>query len=55
MPQIKKDFKMLNVKLDKGISDDLEAYSSSTGLSKTAVVEKALKAYIEQSHKSEKP
>jgi len=53
VPQIKKDYKMLNCKLNRTISDDLEAAARKSGLSKTAVVEKALKTYIEQYYKKE--
>ena len=42
MPQHKKDFKLLNCKIDKKIAEDLEKFVADTGLSKTITVEKAL-------------
>jgi len=46
MPQIKKDGKYLNVKIDRGIYDKLGEISSEAGQSKTTVVERALLAYF---------
>ena len=46
MPQHKKDYKLLNCKLEKPIADQLEQFSEETGLSKTVAVERALKAYF---------
>lgn len=54
MPQQKKDYKLLNCKLDKSVSDELERFIMETGLSKTATVEKALKLYISQFNKTGK-
>ena len=47
-----KDFKNLNCKVDKEVSDLLEKFIADTGLSKTATVEKALKMYIEHYKKT---
>lgn len=49
-----KDFKNLNCKVDKEVSDLLEKFITDTGLSKTATVEKALKMYIEHYKKTGK-
>jgi len=48
MPRYNKDYKNLNCKIEKQISDMLEQFIAETGLSKTVTVEKALKTYIEQ-------
>ena len=49
-----KDFKNLNCKVDKKVSDSLEKFIADTGLSKTATVQKALKMYIENYKKTGK-
>ena len=49
-----KDFKNLNCKVDKEVSDLLEKFIADTGLLKTATVEKALKMYIEHYKKTGK-
>ena len=54
MPQHKKDYKLLNCKIEKAISDELEKFTANTGLSKTATVEKALKMYLAQFNKTGK-
>lgn len=54
MPQHKKDFKLLNCKIEKEIADMLNQFSEETGLSKTVTVERALKAYIEKYKKTGK-
>ncbi len=54
MPQHKKDYKLLNCKIEKGIAEQLEHFSKETGISKTATVEKALKRYFEQFEKTGK-
>lgn len=54
MAQKRKDFIPLNIKLDKPIAEELEKFTEKTGLSKTATVENALKAYIEQYNKTGK-
>ena len=54
MPQHKKDYKLLNCKLEKPIADMLDKFIEDTGLSKTVTVEKALKAYLEQYEKTGK-
>ena len=42
-----KEYKNLNCKIDKSVSDKLEQFIAETRLSKTATVERALEAYIE--------
>ena len=54
MPQKKKDFKLLNCKLEKTVAEKLDKFIEETGLSKTAAVEKALIKYIEQYNKTGK-
>ena len=49
-----KDFKNLNCKVDKEVSDLLEKFIEDTRLSKTAKVKKALKMYIEHYKKTGK-
>jgi len=43
----KKDFKNLNCKIDKSISNLLEQFVEQTRMTKTAAVENALQMYIE--------
>lgn len=43
----KKDFKNLNCKIDKSISNLLEEFVTQTRMTKTAAVENALQMYIE--------
>lgn len=54
MPQPKKEYKILNCKLDKSVADVLEQFVAETGLSKTATVEKALGAFISRYKKTGK-
>ena len=54
MARQSKDFKNLNCKVDKEVSDLLDKFIVDTGLSKTATVEKALKMYIEHYKKTGK-
>lgn len=42
----RKEYKNLNCKIDKSVSDKLEKFIADTKLSKTATVEKALEEYI---------
>ena len=48
MPRVKKEAKMLNIKLAKNISDELELFCDETGVTKTMAVEKILHQYFEQ-------
>ena len=54
MAQKSKEFKNLNCKIDKEVSDLLEKFIEETKLSKTATVEKALMMYIEHYNKTGK-
>ncbi|WP_034449366.1 hypothetical protein [Butyrivibrio sp. AE2032] len=46
MPQIKKEAKVMNMKLDKSVHEKLERFCGETGLSKTAATEKILDKYL---------
>jgi len=46
MAQFKKDAKIINMKLDRGIYNKLEQFCYETGLSKTSATEKILDLYL---------
>ncbi len=46
MAQIRKDSKIVNMKLDRSVYDKLEQFCDETGLSKTAATEKILDQYL---------
>ncbi len=46
MAQFKKDAKIINMKLDRGIYNKLEQFCCETGLSKTTATEKILDLYL---------
>ena len=48
MPRQKKDAKILNIKLAKEISDQLEQFCEASGMSKTIATEKILSKYFEE-------
>ena len=48
MPRQKKDAKILNIKLAKKISDQLEQFCEESGISKTVATEKILSKYFEE-------
>lgn len=48
MPRQKKDAKILNIKLAKEISDQLEQSCEESGISKTVATEKILSKYFEE-------
>ena len=48
MPRQKKDAKILNIKLAKEISDQLEQFCEELGMSKTVATEKILSKYFEE-------
>ena len=48
MPRQKKDAKILNIKLAREISDQLEQFCEETGVSKTIATEKILSKYFEE-------
>lgn len=46
MPRVRKESKMLNIKLAKPISDELDKFVAETSLTKTAAVERILSLYL---------
>ncbi len=46
MPRTKKDAKILNVKLDREIHEQLEQFCDESGMTKTVAVEKILAQYF---------
>lgn len=48
MPRQKKDAKILNIKLAKEISDQLEQFCEESGISKTVAIEKILSKYFDE-------
>lgn len=48
MPRQKKDAKILNIKLAREISNQLEQFCEESGISKTVVTEKNLSKYFEE-------
>ncbi len=56
MPQIKKDYKLITMKLDRRICEELDKYCSDVGMSRTEAVERILdraisKYYFQESEK----
>ena len=48
MPRQKKDAKILNIKLAREISDQLEQFCEESGMFKTVATEKILSQYFEK-------
>lgn len=48
MPRQKKDAKILNIKLARKISNQLEQFCEESGMSKTIATEKILSKYFEE-------
>ena len=48
MAQVKKDAKVINMKLDIAVYNKLERFCSETGLSKTTATEKILDKYLSE-------
>lgn len=48
MPRRKKDAKILNIKLAREISNQLEQFCEESGISKTVATEKILSKYFEE-------
>ena len=48
MPRCKKDYKNLNIKLQKDISDQLEEYCERLGQTKTTAIERILQKHLEE-------
>ena len=49
-----KEYKLLNCKLEKNVSDMLEKICAETGLSKTVATERAIREYYENYKKTGK-
>ena len=47
MPRAKKDAKVLNIKLDRGIYDRLDQFCEETGMTKTVALERILNQYLD--------
>lgn len=47
MPRPKKDAKVINVKLDRGIYDRLDQFCAESGMTKTVALERILNQYLD--------
>ena len=54
MPRVNKEYKNLNCKIDKEVSDKLEKFIHDARMSKTATVENALAEHIDKYNKTGK-
>lgn len=54
MARTKKDAKILNIKLDREIHEQLEQFCDESGMTKTIAVEKILQHYFEEYFKRPK-
>lgn len=54
MSRTKKDAKILNIKLDRKIHEQLEQFCDESGMTKTIAVEKILQRYFEEYFKRSK-
>lgn len=54
MSRTKKDAKILNIKLDRKIHEQLEQFCDESGMTKTIAVEKILQRYFEEYFKRPK-
>lgn len=54
MSRTKKDAKILNIKLDREIHEQLEQFCDESGMTKTIAVEKILQHYFEEYFKRPK-
>lgn len=48
MPRQKKDAKVINVKLDRGIHDRLDQFCEETGMTRTVALERILNQYLNE-------
>lgn len=48
MAQIKKNAKVISMKMDKTVSDKLDQFCEETGLSRTVAVEKILDKHLDE-------
>ena len=46
MARKKKEYANVGIKMEKSVSDKLDKYCEESGMSKTAVIERAVKSYI---------
>ena len=46
MARKKKEYTNVGIKMEKSVSEQLEKYCEDTGMSKTAVIERAVRFYI---------
>lgn len=53
MARKKKEYANVGIKMEKSVSDKLDKYCEESGMSKTAVIERAVKSYIENNDKNE--
>ena len=54
MARKKKEYANVGIKMDANVSELLEQYCLDSGMSKTAVIERAVKRYIESEQKSKR-
>ncbi len=59
MPQLKKDFKLVTMKMDRRICEELDRYCKDVDMSRTEAVERildrAISKYYFQKHEERKP
>lgn len=48
MPRCKKDYKNLNIKLDREISERFEKYCNKLGQTKTTAIERILQKHLDE-------
>lgn len=48
MARKKKEYANVGIKMEKSVSDKLDKYCEESGMSKTAVIERAVRSYIEK-------
>ena len=53
MPRCKKDYKNLNIKLDRRISEQFEIYCDKMGQTKTTALERILHKFLEDHSEKE--
>lgn len=46
MARKKKEYANVGIKMEKSVSDQLDKYCEESGMSKTAVIERAVRSYI---------
>lgn len=54
MPRCKKDYKNLNIKLDREISEQFEIYCEELGQTKTTAIERILSKHLEDYERRKK-